>query len=100
METKILNLWTNHRVWFYILLPIVALPLILIFAGKLMSGVNFNKAKGELAAAQQTDNQLAKQQNIAEGQAEHAQGEAQAIEKQIQENRDSQGDVDWYKKLK
>ena len=93
MEAKVLDLWTNHRIWFWILLPIVLLPLILIFGGKLMSSVNSGKAHEELVNTQNADIELAKQQANQEGQAQHAQGEAQAIEQQVQDNRNSEGEI-------
>lgn len=97
-ESKITYLYDNHRTWFWILIPILALPFALIFGGRALMAYNESKARQTILTAKEGDIALEKKENDLQGQAAQSDGQAQVLEKQVQDNRASEGDVDWYKK--
>jgi uncharacterized protein HemX len=88
---SILNLWNTKRWLFWLLLPVV----IIAFGLKIFMGGQAEKGAEDIRKAEEKDRELAKQQNEANGKANEAKAQADAIGQIVNKPNT---DENWYKK--
>jgi len=98
MDEKIKALWTNHRILFFVLLPLIAVGVLVMVFRDLVLSYLIGSARKVSNEAKRTDDELTAKSNQAKMEATNAQTEAKAAGARIEERKAADISDDWYKK--
>jgi len=94
MDEKIKNLWANNKILFFLLIPLI---LVFVFH-KVIFELLVGSAKGIAGDAKKEDDALKAVVNKANQEAAVAKAQADALDDQIKNRKESDIPLDWNKK--